>query len=153
MDRLYKEYQRALADPELCKELKPGSFADEIGLLMLRYTNGATKSTCGRVKMKNHWAVPTSVMTTVVSAYDLTQERFASPLDCCLELSQYWSAHKRDRLFGAHFDAFSSRPSGSCYMNPEYDGEEDLYHALLCAIAATTAPDAPPVCTLAVYGS
>jgi len=75
-------------------------------------------------------------------------ERFASPLNCDVRIPRYFSAHPRDRLFGAEVDAFSVRFSGSSYMNPEYE-DVDLYRALRWAIEATTSE--APALTVGVY--
>ena len=80
--------------------------------------------------------------------YDIQQERFASPLNYDLHVNNYWSAYRRDRLFGAHFDAFSTKFTGCAYMNPEYE-ESELEKALQWAIWSTDA--ASPSCVLAVY--
>ena len=54
--------------------------------------------------------------------------------------STYFSAHARDRVFGARVDAFSSRWSGAVEFNPEYtpsDMLRSVQHALACARQAT----------------
>ena len=77
--------------------------------------------------MKNHWATQSRFLNPLRYKYRITQERFASPLNFDLAGREYWSAHDRDRIFGAHYDAYSSRFSGnSVYMNPEYESADLL---------------------------
>eukprot|EP00959_Pyramimonas_sp_CCMP1952_P076469 1597928-Pyramimonas_sp.AAC.1 len=80
--------------------------------------------------MSNHWTTDSRLLCDgLCTAYSVQQERFASPLNYDLPLNNYWSAYKRDRLFGAHYDAFSTRFTGCAYINPEYD-EDELERAL-----------------------
>eukprot|EP00959_Pyramimonas_sp_CCMP1952_P395271 8282280-Pyramimonas_sp.AAC.1 len=72
--------------------------------------------------MSNHWAIDGRLLHDgLCKTYDIQQERFASPLNYDLHVNNYWSAYRRDRLFGAHFDAFSTKFTGCAYMNPEYE--------------------------------
>ena len=71
------------------------------------------------VKMSNHWATRPGYLQQLYVTYNVTQERFASPLNFKMDGKLYWSAHERDQLFGAQHDAYSRTFSGaSVYMNP-----------------------------------
>ena len=73
---------------------------------------------------------------------DITKERFASPLNYNPTFTMYWSAHKRDQIFGAKWDSYRYRWTGGSVHNPEYE-DEDLNKNMATAIAAarnTTAP-------------
>jgi hypothetical protein len=99
--------------------------------------------------MRNHWTTPPPLIRPdLLVTYDIGQERFVSPLNFNPDVSEYWSAFERDKLFGAHHDAFSSKMNGCGYMNPEYE-EADVEQALQWAVRASETAD--PVCFLAVY--
>ena len=115
---LYEKYLAALENPEIVEKHKPGYFEKEIGTLLHRYRTGADKSSGKKVDMKNHWALPDPFIKGLMSMYDITQERFASPLNYNLASKWYWADHTRDAIFGAQYDAYSSKITGSAYMNP-----------------------------------
>jgi hypothetical protein len=52
---------------------------------------------------------------------------------------EYCTAFPEDANFGAHYDSFSYRLSGSCIANPEYEPEDTrkaVRHAIACSIAS-----------------
>ena len=100
--------------------------------------------------MSDHWATPPRILRALRRRYGIKQERFAPPLNFDVEGGEYWSAHGRDRIFGAHYDAYSSRFSGgSVYMNPEYERVNDLLKALKWAVWSCETRD--PTCIVAVF--
>ena len=116
----------------------------EIADLFRRYRPGAKKGDGSKVNLQNHWAVRDPLRCTIVRGYKVTHECFASPLNCLLDEDApewYCSAHQRDVVFGARYDAYAQWPSGrSMYMNPEYT-KEDIKKALRWAIAASQMED------------
>jgi hypothetical protein len=54
----------------------------------------------------------------------------------------YCTAYREDSSFGALYDAFSYRPTGSCTANPEYD-PGDMRKAILHALASSTNTTTP----------
>ena len=54
----------------------------------------------------------------------------------------YCTAYQEDSAFGAIFDAFSYRLTGSCIANPEYD-PGDMRKAILHALASSTDTTTP----------
>ena len=110
---LYSNYEIACRDPQVRQSLSPGTFPHELGRLLLRYRTGRKVDGGKKVKMSNHWTTDGRLLVGgLCAAYGIQQERFASPLNYNLSLNNYWSAYKRDRLFGAHYDAFSTRFTG-----------------------------------------
>eukprot|EP00959_Pyramimonas_sp_CCMP1952_P285403 5967582-Pyramimonas_sp.AAC.1 len=131
--------------PDGRNTLSPGTFPHELGRLLMRYGNGRTADKGRKVKMSNHWTTDGRLLQGgLCAAYAILQERFASPLNYSIPINNYWSAYNRDRLFGAHFDAFSSRFAGCAYISPEYE-EVELEKALQWAIWP------PPSCVFAFY--
>ena len=116
----------------------------EIADLLRRYKPGSKKGDGSKVDLKNHWAVRTSLRSTIVHEYQVSCEAFASPLNCMIGDGApmvYCSAHPRDVIFGAKYDAYAQNPSIlSAYMNPEYT-EEELLRALKWAVAASQFPE------------
>ena len=146
---LLDKFTVATRDPTLRGRLKPGTFQQELGLLLLRYQSGRKVSGSKRVKMRNHWTTPPPLIQEgLLRTYDIKQERFASPLNFNPAIPNYWSAFPEDTLFGAHHDAYSSRMTACGYMNPEYE-EDELEKALQWAVWASETDE--PVCFLAVY--
>ena len=116
----------------------------EIADLFRRYRPGAKKGDGSKVNLQNHWAVRDPLRCTIMRGYKVTHECFASPLNCLIgEDAPEWycSAHQRDVVFGAKYDAYAQWPGGrSMYMNPEYT-KEDIKRALKWAIAASQLED------------
>lgn len=57
--------------------------------------------------MQNHWSSRPQVLNAIKESYKITEEIFASPLNHNMALNSYLSAHRRDSIMGAKFDAFS----------------------------------------------
>jgi hypothetical protein len=67
-------------------------------------------------------------------------EMFASPLNVNADTTIYFSAHDRDRIFGARINAFSQRWTGAVEFNPEYVAEDmhrAVQHALISVFPIT----------------
>ena len=127
------------------RKLKAGTVPQELYALMCRYRDGAQikdHKAIRKVQIKNHWATPPEVYEALRQLTDITKERFASPLNYNPTFTMYWSAHKRDQIFGAKWDSYRYRWTGGSVHNPEYE-DEDLNKNMATAIAAarnTTAP-------------
>jgi len=64
---------------------------------------------------------------TLSPPYTVTKEKIASPLNHDPTLPQYWSEHPRDKAFGAHCNAFSSKFTGFSICHP-------IYHENTCIL-------------------
>jgi hypothetical protein len=105
--------------------LNPAGFQEEVYKLLLRYRDGTGREDSSRsVNMRNHWTTPPEVMRVLQTHLGITQERFASPLNFCDNIPQYWSCHERDQVFAAHWDSYSCQWRGTSQANPEYEHEE-----------------------------
>ena len=100
------------------------------------------------LKLSNHWATPPRLVAALRAAAYATTERFSSPVNAHGGFARRYTYRAGDKSFGAEYDAYSKRFSGSWYMNPEYDAEE-LTRALRWAIASA-ADDGGPNLGLAV---
>ena len=74
----------------------------------------------------------------------LSQERFASPLNYHPGMTKHWSAFERDQLFGAMHDAYKCRWTGHSVANPEYDSKE-MYKAVSWAVHSAENTGTPSV--------
>jgi hypothetical protein len=112
--------------PRLMQKLKAGTFAEEVYKLMTRYKDGAlvNPTTHTRIKIKNHWATPDCIYEALQTLTGATKERFASPLNYNPTHQMYWSIHKQDQVFGAKWDAYKYKWTGSSIHNPEYEDED-----------------------------
>ena len=143
---LYQQYCHSTRHkPNVMRKLKAGTFPQELYALMCRYRDGAQikdHKAIRKVQIKNHWATPPEVYEALRQLTDITKERFASPLNYNPTFTMYWSAQKRDQIFGAKWDSYRYRWTGGSVHNPEYE-DEDLNKNMATAIAAarnTTAP-------------
>ena len=81
---------------------------------------------------------PPDLQRAISLTFQSTSEIFASPLNCSMEPGvTYCSAYPEDAAFGAIYNAFSYRLTGSCIANPEYD-PGDMRKAILHALASST---------------
>jgi ribonuclease HI len=132
MARLWVAYNSTLQHrPQLVDSLKPGRFEEEVAALLGRYKEGGKVPGSKRtVTLTNHWATPTAVYRMLQEHIPgLCKERFASPLNCHVGMTQYWSCFERDQLFGASYNAYSCQWEGISVANPEYDSKE-MYKAV-----------------------
>ena len=121
----------------------------ELSDLFDRHKPGAKKGGEGKVNLRNYWTTPDELRHVIFENFGVLEESFSSPLNCLMvEYGDYCTAHERDRVFGAKFDAYAHSKKGlSIYMNPEYELEE-LHKALKWAVAASQAPE--PFCAVLV---
>ena len=122
---LWNRFQLATYTPwtEEITSLSPKPFADEILLLLDRYTKGERTDKDGNSPTKNHRTLPRDIYQTLKQCTDYDTERLASPLDVSPLSPYYYSCYKRDALFGAHHNAYSSVWTGCSLANPEYTPE------------------------------
>ena len=143
---LYQQYcHSSRYKPKLMRKLKAGTFPEELYALMCRYKDGAQikeQNITRKVKIKNHWATPPETYEALRELTGITKERFASPLNYNPTFKMYWSAHKRDQIFGANWDSYRFKWTGGSVHNPEYE-DEDLNKNLATAIAAARTTTAP----------
>ena len=59
-------------------------------------------------------------MKAILEAFNISTERFASPLNVHCSTNRYFSLHSRDCLFGSSGDAYSFRWIEGYQFNPEY---------------------------------
>ena len=121
------------------RQVAPSDLAGSIAALLSRYKNSLPSENNARTNMRNHWATPPVLMGGLIKSLKLTVERFASPLNFCPEMQQYFSAKEDDQAFGAGVDTYSTPWLGASQANPEYEHAE-MAKAVRWAImsAATT---------------
>ena len=123
--------------------LLPAPFADEVVLLLRRYRQRSKATVADRtVRLENHWALPSNVMSALQTVLGVDTEMFASPLNVHSATEQYCSVYSRDALFGATLDAYSRPWTGVVEFNPEYEAA-DMYKAVSAAITSAITASAP----------
>ncbi len=96
-----------------------------------------------KCKPSNQWANPPKLQRAIQLTFQTRADIFASPLNCSMEPDiTYCTTHHEVFAFGALYDAFSYRLTGSCTANPEYD-PGDMRKAILHALASSTGPTIP----------
>ena len=128
--------------------LRPEPFESELVLLLRRYRTKSSHDAGGKVDLRNHWAVPDSIMAALRSVTSFDTELFASPLNVSPFTLHYCSVFARDQLFGATLDAYSRQWTGSVELNPEYEAP-DMHKAIRWALASA-AVSASPFLALAI---
>jgi hypothetical protein len=118
-------------------------FADELVMLLQRYRNFSTTENGHRINLKNHWATPSTIMQALRTAFNVTTEMFASPLNVNDHNPTYFSAHRRDTIFGATHDAYSGPWKGAIQFNPEYEADDLLKAVRWAKASAITAGETP----------
>ena len=137
---LHKAFATSKAHrPELHERFGNKTFAAAIADLLHRYKDGYKLKTAKKqcTRLYNHWATPDKYMQALIASFSLTTERFASPLNFCPTMREYYAMYDEDQVFGATHDAFSTHWSGASQSNPEYepeDMEKAVRWALLSAI-------------------
>jgi hypothetical protein len=71
----------------------------------------------------------------------------ATPLTYDVRLTQYWSSHERDQLFGANWDAFSCKWTGYSECSPEYM-HQDMEKAVRWAVQSAASASEPTATVL-----
>ena len=94
------------------------------------------------LNLSNHWATPQPMVEAIAAATMADTERFCSPMNAHPLFRRRYTYRRDDAAFGAEYDAYSVRFSGSWYMNPEYDAEE-LTRALRWAQASAATDPCP----------
>jgi len=72
----------------------------------------------------------------------VTQEKMACPLDHDPSNAAFWSCSPRDKVFGAHYDAFATQFTGYSVCHPIYADavmHRATQHAIHSAITSTIA--------------
>jgi hypothetical protein len=125
-----------------CKHTSSTDFITDLTLLMQRYHPRTNRTNPQGIvsKIANQWAITNQLASAIHTCFDTTFEIFASPLNSSMKPNvEYCTAFPEDANFGAHFDSFSYRLTGSCIANPEYEPEDmrkAVRHAIACAITS-----------------
>ena len=125
-------------------------FMDDLCALLSRYHPKSKHAICGSRKYNpsNQWCLPPPLRRALSNCFSSTTELFASPLNCHMQENvTYCSAFPQDTQFGAAYNAFDYRWTGSCLANPEYE-PEDMRQTLRHAIASTELSSTPTLIAL-----
>ena len=93
------------------------------------------------LNLSNHWATPPPLVEAIATATRADTERFCSPLNAHRTFRRRYTYRRDDVAFGAEYDAYSVKFSGSWYMNPEYDAEELTRSLRWAQASAATDPE------------
>jgi ribonuclease HI len=111
---LYSNYQHIRrTQPKLCDQLGCGTFEEEMYRLVMRYKNAKETTPAGQVH-------PPGIMRILTRHLGVRKQRLSSPLACDLLVTQYWSAHERDQLFGASWDGYGCQWTGYSECDPDH---------------------------------
>jgi hypothetical protein len=117
------------------------AFLQAVSAALKRNENGRCSDIDGhKIDHRQHWATPTETMRILRSLTRFSTECFASIFNADTQSANVITAHREDRAFGALFDAFAHRWSGSFYFNAEYNVEpmrDAVEHAIASVQAAT----------------
>ncbi|NES98184.1 MAG: hypothetical protein F6K32_23950 [Desertifilum sp. SIO1I2] len=116
----YLHMQRKHAN--VMHRLQAGTFAEELYLLLERYTPGKPHPLRRdrELKQKDLKSV-TTLHPALNSLMGNAQERFASPLDASFYAVNYWTPYARDQVFGASYNAYKVKWTGPSIAVPDFD--------------------------------
>ena len=97
---------------------KNPSFEHAVLKLLIRYKNGYKKGNI-ETRTAQEWSTPDGFMQAMAEGLTLTTERFASPLNFSRHLTSYYSMYEEDEVFGANYNAYSTRWTGASQAAPE----------------------------------
>jgi hypothetical protein len=125
-----------------CKHSSSTNFINDLTHLVQRYHPRTKRlNPQGTLsKITNQWAITQILASAINACFNTTFEIFTSPLNSSMNPNvEYCTAFPEDANFGAHYDSFSYRLTGSCIANPEYepkDMRKAVIHAIACSIAS-----------------
>ena len=130
----------------MVQQLKGGTFAEEVCLLLRRWRTD-TQLLKDKTLNNLHNSIHPDILKAVRSATATSTELFASPLNFNPSMSQYFSTHERDQLFGAGLDAYSHKWQGPCFAHPP-QGIQECEKAVRWALAAARETTEPVLITM-----
>lgn len=117
-------------NPGLHRRLQAGDFEQEVYHLMTRYHQSTLKGS------EQSICIPSNIVDAVHKHIDLRKDRDTHPTAVHPSTRQYWSGHKRDRLFGANWESSRCRWTGSSICCPglrQENANKAVTWALRCA--------------------
>ncbi len=130
---LYSAFRHSqLHQPETHKHYGHLDFPTAIAYLLNRSTNKPTDGS----KLADQCTIPYRYMQAFRDGLSVTTERFASPLNFNPDMKCFFSMHAENALFGANFDAYSMKWTGTSQVKPEYEAvamKEAMRWAVLSA--------------------
>ena len=114
---LHSRYQQMQScHPDLFNTHTQGSFAKDVAMLLLRYI----PTPAGKLPVNHNWTLTSDLLQAITSSFDISVERFASPLDFNLAVPTYYSLYPPDSLFGATINAYTCVWTGASIAHPPF---------------------------------
>ena len=117
------------------------SLEGDVLALLKRYKHG-NESTNFKVNLATHWQISPQLSACIQTAFPVTYERFASPLDVHPGTVKYWTPFAEDSAFGAEQDGYSTAWDGCSQASPPFS-EEEMDKAVRWAMASALTTAAP----------
>ena len=110
------------------KSISNNTFCTAVKALTQRYSprRGAAHNKAEKKQFEQEWATPNKLRKQLAACLDIRHELFSHPLNRSPDILFNWSAHKRDKIFGAFTDAYSWNWHSTCYMKPGIFGKRTL---------------------------
>jgi hypothetical protein len=128
---LWQQYHKnAYITQNLVPPIQP--FETEIIWLYQRYKN---KTHIKDPLKTTHYTIPISILDTLTSTFNISQSYFSSPITCPTQITQFYSPHARDRIFGSFGTALQHKWKGIGYAHPhnEETAQQAIHWARLSA--------------------
>eukprot|EP00775_Hariotina_reticulata_P006532 gene6532-biopygen8330 len=138
---------------KLFSKLNGGSFEEELYSLVMRYSPGNIIHDI-KISTRGQQALPQALHDLLHNLIGSSTERLASPLNVAPSTAAYWSLHDRDRLFGANWNAYSVKWTGTSVVVPDHTDSTAITHAMQWAqqSARTAATPTLTLLVLPAYG-
>eukprot|EP00775_Hariotina_reticulata_P002220 gene2220-biopygen3759 len=138
---------------KLFSKLNGGSFEEELYSLVMTYSPGNIIHDI-KISTRGQQALPQALHDLLHNLIGSSTERLASPLNVAPSTAAYWSLHDRDRLFGANWNAYSVKWTGTSVVVPDHTDSTAITHAMQWAqqSARTAATPTLTLLVLPAYG-
>ena len=144
---LYKAFTHTqMYHADIHTKHKNPCFENAVLKLLIRYKNGHKKGS-DETRITQEWSTPDGFMQAMAGGLTLTTERFASPLNFSPHLTGYYSMYEEDEVFGANYNAYSTRWKGASQATPEA-GSAAADKAVRWAIASAEESQEPVLTAL-----
>eukprot|EP00775_Hariotina_reticulata_P002516 gene2516-biopygen4093 len=138
---------------KLFSKLNGGSFEEKLYSLVMRYSPGNIIHDI-KIWTRGQQALPQALHDLLHNLIGSSTERLASPLNVAPSTDAYWSLHDRDRLFGANWNAYSVKWTGTSVVVPDHTDSTAITHAMQWAQQSARTAAAPTLTLLVLpaYG-
>jgi hypothetical protein len=126
------------------------TFPQDVAELIARYQTGYYHIEGPELHPGAQQTLPEHIYQAILDKFPQIKDRLASPITTPLAVSTFWSAHKRDSLFGAQYDTYSTQWTGNSLAHLEHTTEATT-KAISWALRSAQATPQPTLTIIMAY--